>query len=358
MALARKVQRASGKPPRYPGTCRHLSAQEVERKLAEGEKPTLRFRVAEDAVIEFTDTVKGPQRFYGRDIGDFIIRRANGTSPFMFCNAVDDGLMGVTVVLRGEDHLTNTPRQLMIFQALGLSAPTYGHIALIVGDDGSPLSKRHGSQSVQALREAGYLPTALINYLARLGHHYAEDALMSLTTLAEKFLTASLGRAPARFDAQQMLHWQKEAMACISVEALWQLMPEEVQQQVPEAAQSTFIALIRPNITFPQEAKKWSDIFYAGQVVYDTEGEAIIEAAGAEFFSVALRVLDQAGADFKKMVTTLKTELGVKGKKLFQPLRVALTGELHGPELAEIIALLGADQARVRLEQAAALANK
>ena len=167
--MSRRSQLAAGKPPRYAGTCRSLTADQRARRAAQGLRPTLRFRVPDDARIEFDDFVHGPQSFVSGDIGDFVIRRADGTAAFFFCNAVDDADMGVTHVLRGEDHLTNTPRQLMLLDALGLTRPVYGHISLIVARDGSPLSKRHGATSVREYREQGYLPEALINHLFRLG---------------------------------------------------------------------------------------------------------------------------------------------------------------------------------------------
>src|ERR1700691_6233099 len=148
LELSRKLQRMAGKPPRYAGTCRNLTRAERAERVGRGLKPTLRFAVPDAAVIEFNDAVHGPQRFLSGDIGDFIIRRDNGTAAFFFCNAVDDAMMGVTQVLRGDDHLTNTPRQLMLLDALGLRRPGYGHVGLLVGADGAPLSKRHGSTSV------------------------------------------------------------------------------------------------------------------------------------------------------------------------------------------------------------------
>src|SRR3984957_11281812 len=157
LELSRKLQRMSGKPPRYTGTCRGLTAAERAEREALGLKPTLRFAVPLDRQIEFTDAVHGPQRFATNDIGDFIIRREDGTPAFFFCNAVDDSAMGVTQVLRGDDHLANTPRQIMLLDALGMRSPAYGHLGLLVGEDGAPLSKRHGSTSVNEFRERGFL---------------------------------------------------------------------------------------------------------------------------------------------------------------------------------------------------------
>src|ERR1700688_3253100 len=170
LELSRKLQRMSGQPPRYAGTCRNLSAAQRAERAARGLRPTLRFAVPSERIIEFTDAVHGPQRFASNDIGDFIIRRDDGTAAFFFCNAVDDSAMGVTQVLRGDDHMTNTPRQLMLLDALRMRRPGYGHVGLLVGEDGAPLSKRHGSTSAQEFRDRGFLPAAILNQLFRLGH--------------------------------------------------------------------------------------------------------------------------------------------------------------------------------------------
>lgn len=174
---------------------------------------TLRFRVPDDEVVVFTDLVHGEQCFQTNDIGDFIIRRANCTSSFMLCNAIDDALMGVTHVLRGVDHLANTPRQLLILQALKLPIPMYAHISLILEPDGNnPLSKRNGSLKIKELRDSGYLSLAITNYLARLGHYYASDRLLSLAELVKGFNMKLLSKAPARFNIQQLDYWQKKTV--------------------------------------------------------------------------------------------------------------------------------------------------
>jgi glutamyl-tRNA synthetase len=154
--------------------------------------------------------VHGPQRFATDDIGDFILRRADGSAAFFFSNAIDDAEMGITHVLRGEDHLTNTPRQLLVLEALGLRAPTYGHLSLLVGADGTPLSKRHGATSVREFRERGYLPAALNNHLFRLGHSSSENGVLSLEAMAGHFLVRHLGRAPARYEESQLNSWQRD----------------------------------------------------------------------------------------------------------------------------------------------------
>lgn len=360
LALMRKVQRAAGKPPRYAGTCYGLTREQIDQKLQQGIKPTLRFHVPNDIVIEFEDLVRGLQKFSGNDIGDFIIRRADGTSPFMFCNAIDDALMGVNYALRGEDHLTNTPRQVLILQSLNLPAPKYGHISLIVGPDGSPLSKRHGSRSIQELRNMGFFPEAVNNYMARLGHYYEEDVFMSLDELASKFTIKNLGKAPARFDYQQLLRWQQETIIRKSNDELWQWMENAIQNKVPTEKREDFIAAIRSNIVFPQDAQNYAELFFAENFTgkeFPEEHKTILRQAGPEFFESAINIVNDKGKDFKIIANELGQKLQLKGKSLYQPLRVAITGELHGPEMVAIFNLLSMQEIIARLKLAQSLTH-
>ena len=251
LELGRKLQRARGIAPRYAGTCRSLSQAEIEKKLAVGLRPSLRFQVPENELIEFEDLVKGKQKFSANDIGDFIIRRSDESSSFMFCNAIDDALMGVTHVVRGEDHLTNTPRQLMILQALNLSKPHYAHISLILGSDGAPLSKRNGSRSIKELRELGYLSSAVTNYLARLGHYYEDNSFMNLSQLGRLFQDKSLSKSPARYDESQLIYWQKLAVQNLEEAGFWNWLGKEIQQQVPTNLQTDFFHGMQTNIVLP-----------------------------------------------------------------------------------------------------------
>ncbi len=353
LELSRKLQRASGQAPRYAGTCAHLNQQEIGRKLAEGLQPTLRFRMPRDELIEFNDIVKGQQRFASHDIGDFIIRRADGTPAFFFCNAIDDALMGVTHVFRGDDHLTNTPRQQMILQSLGLTVPQYGHISLILGDDGAPLSKRNGSLSIQELKHTGWQPNAVVNYLSRLGHAFEEEkGYLSIKELAAGFKLSRLGKAASRFDKQQLLHWQQAAIAESDIDILWQQMPVSVKNIVPTAKQQDFIVTVRPNILFPQDAQQWAAILFNDNLQYKMEAIDVIIEADRNFFQHAIQALEDTQADYKSLIEQLKQVAGVKGKKLFMPLRAALTGETHGPEMANLLDLMGIERARQRLQHA------
>lgn len=286
---SRKAQRAAGQPPRYPGTCARLSREEGARRLAAGEEATLRFRVPAGETVTFNDLVRGPQRFASDDIGDFIIRRADGSAAFFFCNAVDDALMGVTHIFRGNDHLTNTPRQILVLQALGLPIPAYGHISLIVGEDGAPLSKRHGSYSVRELREAGYLPVAVVNYLARLGHSYPDADLMGLDALARGFDVARLSSSPARFEPAQLCHWQREAVAQVSRDALWEWLPDEVRSAVSGTERDAFVDAVRENILFPGEAVPWVGRLFGDELSLEPDALTVIGGAGEGFYEAALQ---------------------------------------------------------------------
>lgn len=335
LAAARKRQLAQKKPPRYPGTCRNLSAEEAQKRIAAGEPHTLRLRIDRKARISFDDFVKGPQRFKGQDIGDFIIRRADGTAPFMFCNAIDDALMGVTHALRGEDHLTNTPRQLLILQALGLKGPQYGHIALIVGADGRPLSKRTGSMSIVDCAAQGYLPAAITNYLFRLGHSVPDldNDLLGWAEMAQRFSLQHLSHAPGRFDPQQLHFWQKQAVHAMSDDDFAHWAGEDVRSLVPEKQWHDFIALIKPNCCFPAEVKAFAHYLCADQPAWTAEQLDLLKQAGNEFFASAAACL---GEDFKAWAAAIKDDTGASGKQLFMPLRVALTGQSDGPQLADV----------------------
>src|SRR5579863_10429742 len=279
LELSRKLQRMSGKPPRYAGTCRHLTSVQRAEREARGRKPTLRFAVPDDRVIEFTDVVHGPQRFLSSDIGDFIIRRDDGSAAFFFSNAVDDSVMGVTHVLRGDDHLTNTPRQLMLLDALGMRRPHYGHVGLLVGADGAPLSKRHGSTSVREFRERGFLPAALLNHLFRLGHTSDVEGWLPMNDMPAHFRPEHLGRAPARFDEVQLAHWQKEAVQRMSA--------AQIGAWLGSGDSAEFVEWVRHNVVLPADAAPWRAVVRGDLPPLGQDEQHVIAAAGPEFFAAA-----------------------------------------------------------------------
>ncbi len=339
--LTRKVQMASGQPPRYPGTCRNLSPAAIAQKLQAGEKPTLRFQVPRDQLVEFVDLVKGAQKFAANDIGDFIIRRNDSTASFMFCNAIDDAMMGVTHALRGDDHLTNTPRQIMILQALKLTPPHYGHFAMINGIDGAPLSKRNGSETVRDLRAQGYHPMAVLNYLARLGHYYAANEYLTLEQLIAQFDLAHISTSPARHDLTHLRHWQREALLHSSNTEILELISPYLNEAIPVNKRAEFAELVKGNIMMPSDVILWVNTISDSQLNFSVENLAILQQAGAGFFAAALAALESKTAiTFQELADAIKTATGYKGKALFMPLRVALTGESFGPELAKLMAFM------------------
>lgn len=351
LEISRKLQLSAGKPPRYSGKCAHLSAAEVAEKQAQGLPSTLRFRVPQQRIVEFVDEVRGPQCFTTDTIGDFIIRRADGSPAFFFCNAIDDALMGIDRVLRGEDHLANTPRQLLILEALGLPAPRYAHIALIIGEDGAPLSKRNGSRSVAQLREEGYFATAVVNMLARLGHHYDSEELLPLEELRRNFDMAHLGRAPARFDPAHLDHWQHLAVRGADDATLWNWLHFETRAIVPESQRAEFLDIVRSNCRFPKEADEWARILFTEERDITGDAAAAAQAAGESFFLQALDAATAAADDFDTFLAELKQRSGAKGKQLYFPLRAALTGRLDGPELGRIYRLLDKPRLHHRLAE-------
>jgi glutamyl-tRNA synthetase len=342
LELSRKLQRMSGKPPRYAGTCRGLTQAQRAERDARGLKPTLRFAVPGDVMIEFTDAVHGPQRFASNDIGDFIIRRDDGTPAFFFCNAVDDSAMGVTQVLRGDDHMTNTPRQIMILSALGMRIPAYGHVGLLVGEDGAPLSKRHGSTSVHEFRERGFLSIAVLNQLFRLGHASDIDGWLPAADMPAHFRPQHLGRAPARFEVSQLMHWQK-----ISLE---RLSSADIRAWLGADDPSEFVDLVRHNVALPADAIAWRAVVRGELPPLGVEEQRLVAAAGADFFAAAASAYEQSHGDLKLLTQQLKQQTGRKGPDLFMPLRVALTGQAHGPELAQLLKLMSPDTVRRRLQ--------
>ncbi len=351
LEASRRAQRSSGRPPRYAGTCRNLTSEEQQRRRAQGLKPTTRFRVPPGRRLEFIDVVHGPQSFLSDDIGDFVIRRADGSAAFFFCNAVDDACMGVTQVLRGEDHLANTPRQLLVLEALDLPAPRYGHVSLIVGPDGSPLSKRHGAASVREFRERGYRPEALTNYLFRLGHSGAEHALLDLSAMARGFDAAHLGRAPSHFDEQQLAVWQKETVHHLSGAAARSWLGAVLPPGLDPAAASAFIAAVLPNVVLPEDARPWVEVVFGAPPALSPAAEQTVKAAGSAYFAAAVQAAAQCGNDLPAIAAAVRAATGRKGAELYLPLRLALTGCPHGPELAPLLRAMPAGQALERLKR-------
>lgn len=371
LIIARKQQLRAGFPPKYKGTCRTLTHTEIEKRLEAGQTPTLRLKMPENEIIEFEDLVKGKQKFNSKDIGDFIIRRADGTAPFMYANAIDDSLMGVTHALRGDDHITNTPRQIYILRVLGLKEPHYGHFPLILGLDGAPLSKRNGSAAVVDLLNEGYLPLALINYLARLGHYYKENDFLTMDELAKHFDLKHVNNAPAKHDKSHMKHWQKEAILKESPESIWKIIKNYAEHNthesqehidlhkklvdslklIPKGKEIEFTTVIKDNILMPLDALDFAVAFFKKDLELDDDAQNIInEAPKGMFTAVFYKLENKEINNNKDLIEFVKTEFNLKGKKLFMPIRLAYTGLSFGPGLDSIFDLMGVELIKNRLK--------
>jgi glutamyl-tRNA synthetase len=351
LEVSRRAQLAAGRPPRYAGTCRALSQPQRDERRARGLLPTLRFRVDPGAALVFDDLVHGPQSFERADIGDFVVRRADGSAAFFFSNAVDDAAMGITHVLRGEDHLANTPRQLLLLEALGERAPRYGHLALLVDANGAPLSKRSGAPSVTSLRERGFLPAAILNLLFRLGHSTAEHALLDVPAMVRAFDPGRLGRASARCDDAQLTTWQREAARALDTEAALDWLRPALPPALDPAIARSFVTAVRANCLLPADAARWAAVVWGAPPRPDAAGEAVVARAGPAFFDAAARAALRHDRDWRGLVAELRDATGLRGPDLYKPLRVALTGSERGPELEPLLQLMPPGGMAARLQR-------
>ena len=342
---------AAGLPPKYPGTCRNLSKADAEARLASGEKAVIRFKVPEDREIVFEDLVRGPVRFHTSVIGDPVLVRSDGNPAYNFAVVVDDALMEVTHVVRGEDHISNTPRQILLYEAFGFTPPRFAHLALVMGPDHTPLSKRHGATSVAEFRGKGYLPAALVNYLALIGWSPGGDEeLLPAPELARRFSIEAVGHSAGIFDEEKLAWVDRHYLRLADPVTLAPLAVEYLRAAGfvtdPDHAALDYIARVLPMATGsvdrldeiparlaflfgfdPAAALARQDV----REVVNHPGGAEVIAALARQLQDAPRLLDREA--FRGMVNVVKQQTGQKAKGLFHPVRVALTGEAGGPEL-------------------------
>ncbi|WP_395614228.1 glutamate--tRNA ligase [Allosphingosinicella sp.] len=340
LELKRKIQLGRGKPPVYDRAALALNDGDRARFEAEGRRPHWRFKLDHDAPIAWTDLIRGSQHLDPALLSDPVVRREDGTWLYMLPSVVDDVEMGVTHVVRGEDHVTNTGLQLQMFAALGAPAPAFAHEALLTGSEGK-LAKRLGSTGVEAMREAGIEPEALIAKLARIGTSLPVEPLADPAPLIAGFDFASFGRAPARFDLAEL--------EGLNARIVHQLPYARVQGRLPAGMAEADWDAIRPNLKTVAEAGQWWEILH-GHVEQVAAGEdRDFLAAAAE----AAESLDWAESPWPQLVARLKEVTGRAGKPLFHPLRRALTGRDSGPEMAALLPLIGRGESIARLRAAA-----
>ncbi|MBC2665128.1 glutamate--tRNA ligase [Novosphingobium flavum] len=335
--LKRKVRLGRGLPPVYDRAALALSEADHAAKAAAGEKPHWRFLLDHGQPIEWVDGVRGSQKFDPALMSDPVVRRADGSWLYMLPSVIDDIDMGVTQVLRGEDHVSNTAAQVQMFEALGAEVPAFAHEALLTGAEGK-LSKRLGSLGMAQLREEGIEPEALVALLARLGTSLPVEPVADRAALLETFDLATFGRAPARFDEAELHRVNAGIVHHLPFARVSHLLPEGMGEAAWEA--------IRPNLAHIGEAADWW-LVVTGPVPsawLDGEDAAFVRRAGEVLAGI---VWD--GGVWKALTGALKDETGRKGKALFLPLRLALTGREHGPDMAALLPLIGRDEALARL---------
>ncbi|MGD9810290.1 MAG: glutamate--tRNA ligase [Sphingobium sp.] len=342
--LKRKVQLGRGLPPVYDRAGLALTGKEIAAFEAEGRKPHWRFRLDHDSPIEWDDLIRGPQHFDPKLLSDPVVRREDGSWLYMLPSVIDDVDMGVTHVVRGEDHVSNTAAQIQMFAALDAPPPAFAHEALLVGSEGK-LSKRLGSLGIAHFREQGIEPVSLIALLARIG---TSDPVIPVTdpaSLIENFDFARFGRAPARFDEAEL--------AMLNQKIVHLLDHADVADRLPSGMDAAAWNAIRPNLGTVAGAAAWWQVV-TGPVAAETDPEdRDFLTAAAE----ALKTLPFEGDVWHALTDSLKAETGRKGKSLFLPLRRALTAHDHGPDMAALLPLIGRDRAIERLSAAAASAD-
>ena len=335
--LRRKVLAGRGLPPVYERTSLSLTPDQIDAFEAEGRTPHYRFKLDHAQPIEWADMVRGDQHFSATNMSDPIIRRADGSWLYMLPSAIDDIDMGVTHVVRGEDHVSNTATQIQMFSAMGASPPRFGHEALLTGAEGK-LSKRLGSLGVDALRDAGIEPMAIVALLARLGTSDPIEPFTSPEPLIQSLNFGRFGRAPARFDEAEL--------AALNAKIIHQMPFAAAADRLPSAMTETAWEAIRPNLSTIAEAQEW-------WTVVEGPIAAIKAPEDADFLAQAAAVavtLEWSDAPWAALTSALKDATGRKGKALFLPLRLVLTGREHGPDMGALLPLIGKDRALSRLK--------
>ncbi|KPV57061.1 glutamyl-tRNA synthetase [Paenibacillus sp. A3] len=364
----RAEQEAAGQMPMYSGRCRHLTPEQVEAFVAEGRKPSIRFRVPENRVIAFEDRIREHVEFESNGIGDFIIVRPDGIPTYNFAVILDDHLMKISLVIRGEEHLTNTPRQIMMYEALGLPVPEFAHLALILNPDRKKMSKRDESiiQFIEQYKELGYLPEAVMNFIALLGWSpKGEEEIFTREELIEQFDLDRVSKSPAVFDMDKLnwmnnLYIKKADTARITKLALPHLqkagkLPEALTPEQEQWVHS-LVGLYQEQLRYAAEIVPLSELFFREDVSYDDEAKAMLAEEHAPIVLGSFLKQVEAATEFtvdalKAMIKAVQTETGYKGKQLFMTIRVALTGQMHGPDLNITLHLLGKETVSARIKK-------
>lgn len=364
----REEQTERGETPHYSGKCRHLTAEERAKLESEGREPSIRILVPEGKTYTFDDMVKGPVSFESEGMGDWVIIKKDGTPTYNFAVTIDDYLMKISHVLRGDDHISNTPKQLMVYEALGWEPPIFGHMTLIVNESRKKLSKRDESiiQFIEQYEELGYLPEALFNFITLLGWSpEGEEELYSKEEFIKIFDANRLSRSPALFDTQKLTWMNNQYMKKIDIDRVLEVslphlvkagrLSENLTEEQQQWAKS-LVSLLQEKMSFGAEIVGISDMFFKDEAEYEEDakevlsGETVPEVLKA--FSDELEKLANFKADeIKAAMKAVQKSTGQKGKNLFMPIRAAVSGQTHGPDLPQAIELLGKEKVLKRIQK-------
>jgi len=362
----REMLLAKGELPRYLGKCRCLSTEERSRLESEGRKPVVRFRVPDNQIITVRDLVRGDVSFESNGIGDFVIIKSDGIPTYNFAVVLDDSTMDITHVIRGEEHLSNTPRQVLLYEALGLSAPKFAHVSLILGKDRSKMSKRHGSTAVEQYRSKGYLPEALVNFLALLGWSpVGEEEIFTLDQLVEQFSLDRVAKNPAVFDIDK-LNWLNgyyirqspiERITDLAIPFLQKAgyISGEINEEKRRWLQMV-VKSVQEYLAYLEQITDYVGIYFNDEVEFENEeARSVLRQEQIpivmETFEAKLNELPELTVEgIRQLLKSLSKELKLGGKMVYMPLRVALTGQTHGPELFYIIPILGKERTIRRIK--------
>jgi len=339
----------AGKPPKYTGRCRAVSREDARKRIENGEAAVIRFRVPDTGSVTFDDIVRGPLSFDMDVIGDFVLLRSNGVPAYNFAVVIDDALMNITHIVRGEDHISNTPRQVLLYRAIGWTPPIFAHVPYVLGPDHAPLSKRHGATSVKEFRDRGYLPEALTNYLALIGWSPGEgEELLPLDELARRFRLENVGHSAGVFDPEKLAWVNRHYLKTADHRRLAELSLPYLQQagwiSTATSADLEFLTQIAPLAAasvdrLEQVPTRLAFLFdYSAerametpQIRHEASGARTVIDALAADLATSGPLLDREA--FRAAATRVRENTGQKGKALFHPIRLALTGEAEGLEL-------------------------
>jgi nondiscriminating glutamyl-tRNA synthetase len=367
LEIEREGQTARGETPRYSGKHRDLTEEQCLAFEAEGRVASIRFRVPENTTHTFDDLVKGNISFNTQDTGDFVIVKKDGIPTYNFAVVIDDHLMKISHVLRGEDHISNTPRQLMIYEALGWDAPIFGHMTLIVNEHHKKLSKRDESivQFIEQYDQLGYLPEALFNFISLLGWSpEGEEEMFGKDELITIFNAERLSKSPAVFDQNKLAylnnHYIKQAdparIAKLAIPHLQRAgrLPDELSEEEEDWANS-LVALYQEQLNSASDIVELSEMFFRSDIELDEDSKAIlaeeqVPTVLSAFLAKVEGTEEFTAANMAVLIKEVQKESGFKGKQLFMPIRVALTGQMHGRDLNQTIYLLGMESVQNRLK--------